>query len=415
MRVRLTLLGAGEASPPPGAPPHFPRDAVAAPGEPVSLGRSPAATLCVPADLALAPRHALLVCYADACRVFDTSGHGIVVDGARTHEARIAHGAVVRAGDTAVRAAVLPEPDGEDAPSNTPNDVAPDDPLPEDRAAALAHLRAVAAPLYAVLDGAQRGAAVGAARAAGELAAPLPDGGDALDWVDAAPWLVRLPPESPLLERLFRVAWGTAECVFLTSTRPFAEVRAFLRGLFFEGPGYAHPAAWRPPAGDASADEADPEPADPEPDAYFRFYDPHVLAALFADPGADVRPLFGSGTVLAWYCEALEEAHEADERAAADEIAGASGFAGAGTTAPRAAGPDREDAGFPDDDWVGPDDPDAWADAESADPLPPTAFLEFRAPDPTPESTPEPAIRRARGPAEATKATTRVSAPWRRA
>src|SRR5262249_14796151 len=66
----------------------------------------------------------------------------------------------------------------------------------------------------------------------------LYEGAPAEELAEVAPYLVRLPPQSKLLETLVGEAWGKAWGVFLTNPQPFKEVRRhFWRFLKIESEG----------------------------------------------------------------------------------------------------------------------------------------------------------------------------------
>jgi hypothetical protein len=89
------------------------------------------------------------------------------------------------------------------------------------------------------------------------------------DLAPFAPYLVRLPPRSQLLDALVRQAWGHSWGVYLTCDRPFKEVRKHFRHFLFV----------RTPD---------------DRDLYFRFYDPRVLRVFLptCTPN-ELREFFG--------------------------------------------------------------------------------------------------------------------------
>jgi len=116
----------------------------------------------------------------------------------------------------------------------------------------LALLRHSFQPLYAILDAARDLKVLVALLHSGADYQSLYEGpkGDSLAQV--APYLVRLPADSPLLDILVREGWGQSWGVYLTSASEFGEVRKHLR----------HFLEVQLPNGNG---------------AYFRFYDPRVL------------------------------------------------------------------------------------------------------------------------------------------
>lgn len=122
------------------------------------------------------------------------------------------------------------------------------------------------------------GAAAAPDSAAAAPAEPPPDatlcqslfhGHSALEYENFAPYLLRVPPGSELLEILVAEGWGKSWGIYLTCARPFVEVRKHLRQfLMVEMP-------------DGGQN-------------YFRFYDPRVLRAFLpVCTRAEVENFFG--------------------------------------------------------------------------------------------------------------------------
>jgi hypothetical protein len=122
---------------------------------------------------------------------------------------------------------------------------------PQDKA--LAALRAEGEPLFGVLDAARSPRVLKLLRKAREEYASLYEGPEGRELAEVAPYLVRLPPGSALLEDLVREGWGHNWGVFLTSPMPFRDTRRHLRKFL------------------KVRDESTGE------QLYFRFYDPRVL------------------------------------------------------------------------------------------------------------------------------------------
>src|SRR6185436_18904504 len=85
------------------------------------------------------------------------------------------------------------------------------------------------APLYAVLDAAREERILTLLRSSPEHAQSLYEGPQGEELEDVAPYLVALPRDSWLLERLVGEGWGEGWGIYLTCRRPFAEVRRQLR------------------------------------------------------------------------------------------------------------------------------------------------------------------------------------------
>jgi hypothetical protein len=124
------------------------------------------------------------------------------------------------------------------------------------REAALGTLSSAEGPLFAVLDAARDDRIVEVLRESVEEYRSLYEGvrGEAL--ADVAPYLAALPAGTRLLPRLVEEGWGHRWGIYLTSNRPFREVRTHLRRfLMVEG-------------------------EEGEERLYFRYYDPGTLRAF---------------------------------------------------------------------------------------------------------------------------------------
>lgn len=120
-------------------------------------------------------------------------------------------------------------------------------------ALALETLRAESEPLFAILDSARDRRVRQFLLQAGEEHESLYEGVADAELTEVAPYLVRLPRGTDLLELLVRVGWGRSWGVFLTSSVSFKETRRHLRKFL------------------KVEDEGTKE------QLYFRFYDPRVL------------------------------------------------------------------------------------------------------------------------------------------
>lgn len=121
----------------------------------------------------------------------------------------------------------------------------------------LSMLRAHDAPLYAVLDAARDPEVSRLLREGGEEYRSLLDGRRGDNLAKVAPYLVRLPSEARLLERIVEEGWGKSWGFFSTSAQPFDELRRHLRSLLVAETPKARA-------------------------LYLRFYDPRVLRPLLA-------------------------------------------------------------------------------------------------------------------------------------
>jgi Domain of unknown function (DUF4123)/Inner membrane component of T3SS, cytoplasmic domain len=202
------------------------RRAMIEPGGRLRVGRFERADLVVPNDEALSGLHAELTWDGarGALRDLGSAG-GTFLNGERVTEGELGHGDWFRAGNTVFSFYV----EG-DVP---PWEPAPEAPLvlPERRAEALTALRAEGAPLYAVLDAARDSRITTLLRASAEESQSLYEGAEGEELEDVAPYLVSLPRDSWLLDRLVKEGWGQGWGIYLLSRRPFQEVRRHLRRL----------------------------------------------------------------------------------------------------------------------------------------------------------------------------------------
>jgi hypothetical protein len=230
-------------------------------GRRVLVGRSRGADVVLPDDAALSALHFELAGGRDGWRLRDLgSATGTRVNGTAVREAALGPGDLIVAGRTtfavrgesAGRAPALPP-----APVPAPVPPAAEPPAPEpppvtpqDRV--LQALRGQPDPLFALLDAARDARVLEFVRGSGEEYRSLYEGSRGEELADWAPYLVRLPAGSGLLEALAREGWGKSWGLYLTSRSTLAEVRKHFRHFLM-------------------ARLADGR------DAYFRFYDPRVL------------------------------------------------------------------------------------------------------------------------------------------
>jgi pSer/pThr/pTyr-binding forkhead associated (FHA) protein len=251
---------------------------VLSPGDKLRVGRRERADLVVPDDQMSAP-HFEIAWDGVQCTIRDLrSQKGTYVAGEKVRAAELGNASWIRAGgsdfflffEEATPPPVDPEEELLDAE---------DDDVPPVLAhwlrlnrekkkgaiaaraaradAALAALRAVDGPLYAVLDAARSDRILTLLRESVEEYRSLYEGieGEALAHV--APYLVSLPQGSRLLGRLVEEGWERRWASFLVCRRPFKEVRRHLRRFLM--------------VADADTRER----------FYFRFYDPGVLRSFF--------------------------------------------------------------------------------------------------------------------------------------
>jgi hypothetical protein len=227
------------------------RKVVIEPGGKLRIGQSERADLAVPADRAMSAIHCEIRWDGATCRVVSRSAQSpTFVDGQQVEQGQLQNGGWIRAGSTVFsvyfEGATPPR-----ATSGLKGDGT--DPLTPAQAEALASLQAEPLPLLAVLDAARTLRILEVMRESVEAYRSLYEGikGDALAMV--APYLVRVPRESRLLRQLVQEGWGHGWGLYLTSRRPFDEVRTQLRRLLM---------VRNDQTGRAM---------------YFRFYDPQML------------------------------------------------------------------------------------------------------------------------------------------
>ncbi len=233
-------------------------------GDLVRVGRTEPADYAVGGDVHMSRLHFAVECGAAGARVRDLgSSNGTYVNGMAVSEAALQDGDQIAAGGSLFRVRVAGGPPEPAAlrPAETPPAAVAD--------SLLALLRGEFQPLYALVDAARARRAYALLLQAQEERQSLYEGpkGDRLAlW---APHLVRLAPDSPLLEALVREGWGKSWGVFLTCPLGFQELRHHLRYFV----------KVRLPDGRT---------------AFFRFYDPRVLRIYLPTcDGREAAAFFG--------------------------------------------------------------------------------------------------------------------------
>ncbi|MRG96365.1 DUF4123 domain-containing protein [Polyangium spumosum] len=234
-------------------------------GQTLHVGRSERAGLVVPHDDAMSGLHFALSWDGSRCELADLgSARGTILNGERISSGEVTHDDWIRAGATTFsvyfegRARKLArEDDGDLVPATRKEEI-------------LSLLRSEPAPLYAVLDAARDERLKALLSCSPEDVTSLYDGAEGEELAEVAPYLVALPKDTWLLERLVREGWGRGLGIYLTSRRPFVEVRRQLRRLLL-----------------VSVKETSEL-------LYFRFYEPRALAAaLRGARGRQRQRLFG--------------------------------------------------------------------------------------------------------------------------
>lgn len=244
------------------------KKALVRPGERLVVGRLERAGLVVPHDENLSGLHFELAWDGERCLARDLgSAKGTELNGEPRAEGELEHGDWLRAGDTFFNISV----EGRVPPRYPDEDERRAPPVPAGRKAeALAALKAEKAPLYTVLDAARESWILHLVAAVAEDAQSLYEGEEGEELFDVAPYLVSLPKDGWALARLVDEGWGRGWGIFLTSKRPFKEVRRHLRRLLIV------------------------QEKETETPLYFRFYDPAVLpAALTVCNPRQKQQMFG--------------------------------------------------------------------------------------------------------------------------
>ncbi len=220
------------------------------------------------------------------------SRFGTLVNGTKVAEAALRDGDEIRAGRTAFSVSLVGVPIDTPhlgtlalAPPGTvialpsaPPPPAP--PLSPAKAAALAHLRGLPGPLYAILDAACEPSVPGRLDRSGLEYESLYEGGRGDELAAFGPWLVGLPAGTPFLDELVRDGWGKSWAVYLTCDVALPEVRRHLRKFLIV----------------KLADGRQ---------VYFRYYDPRVLRTYLPTcTAAEVAEFVGP--VRRYACECVD-------------------------------------------------------------------------------------------------------------
>jgi len=248
-------------------------------GQVVRLGRTSKADFAFPDDSHMSGVHFLIECDEKTCRLRDLgSRNGTAVNGRKVGATELVNGDTILAGET--NFLVKFEGEAVEVPAAAAVAEQPAAVAPEDRL--LVMLRKDFQPLYALLDAARspdiykllvesrqqsqkftggqgsdtaqqpRAAPVAASHDSEAPYESLFEGTPKAELTHFAPYLVRLPPEAKLLEKLVLKGWGKSWGVYLTCDKPLKEVRThFRRFLMVKLPDNRQ--------------------------VYFRYYDPRVL------------------------------------------------------------------------------------------------------------------------------------------
>ena len=270
------------------------------PGQALRLGRNPTADHPFPDDKLMSSLHFAIDYGERGCRILDLqSSNGTFLNGARVKEASLANGDEIRAGNTVFVIRMLPD-EPLSAPSHTPQPK--QEPTPQHRTGSPSASPAQPAPtplrpgelpsfpvrapqfdlpaapqpsskfpptaprhprlqdllgkdfqpLYALLDASREPSVLKVILESKEEHQSLYEGPQGAQLAHFAPYLVRVPPKSLLLDTLVEQAWSKSWGVFVTCDMPLKELRIHFR----------HFLTVKLPDGTQ---------------VYFRYYDPRVL------------------------------------------------------------------------------------------------------------------------------------------
>jgi hypothetical protein len=239
-------------------------------GQSIKIGRAEKTDLAFPHDAQMSQEHFAITFSTDGCRLRDlNSTNGTIINGQRVSgEAVLNYGDQIVAGETVFTlsregtpSVAVSELDPGDEEANVPMEVF--------KERVVEYFRQLPEPLFAILDAARDPLVLALLIQSDDLYQSLYEGpkGDTL--AAAAPYLVQLPSDSPLLETLIEMGWGESWGVYLTCEGPFKDVRKhFRRFLMVE--------------------------IDEGKKVYFRFYDPRVLRVFLPTCLPDeARQFFG--------------------------------------------------------------------------------------------------------------------------
>lgn len=240
------------------------RKATASQDAALRVGRGETAELALTTDPLVSLEHFVLSWRDRAWIVTDRNSRlGTFVNGQRVAQGEVRDGDVLQAGQTRFRVRLVAESGVSVATACKP--LFREDWVP----VVAAGLRAQSESVFALLDAARDPHVLGLLLVEDVEYQSLYEGAQGEALADFAPYLAELPVAAPLTDVLTRDGWGRSWGVFLTSAKPFAEVRRhFRRFLTVQSP--------------------DGEPM------LFRFYDPRVLRVFLRHcNGEDATTFFG--------------------------------------------------------------------------------------------------------------------------
>ena len=232
------------------------------PGQPFRIGRTPKADHTFPDDKLMSGLHFVIECTEKGCRIRDlNSSNGTFLNGKKVAEATLQNGDEIVAGRTKflvriesekVEAPVptppasrphhaataprqTPPQPAAAAPAKPPASLAPPQPTPKPQVPLtpqerlLVMLRKDFQPLYALLDAAREPSVLKVIFESKEEYQSLYDGAAGAQLTHFAPYLVRIPPKSPLLDTLVKQAWANSWGVYLTCGQSLKDLRTHFR------------------------------------------------------------------------------------------------------------------------------------------------------------------------------------------
>ena len=237
------------------------------PARVLRVGRTSHADLAFAEDSHMSGVHFSLEWEGADCHVTDLdSRNGILVNGAAVKAAVLRDGDTIVAGETTFAIRVEPDMPTVASAAAALATPAPATTLP-DRLLPL--LRRDLQPLFAILDAARDIRILALLVHHKAECQSLYEGLEGAKLAQVAPYLVRLAPDSPLLEALVKEGWGHSWGVYLTCASEFHEIRRHLR----------HFLQVKLPDGEQ---------------VYFRFYDPRVMRVFLPTCiAAEANQFFG--------------------------------------------------------------------------------------------------------------------------
>ena len=199
-------------------------------GKPLRVGRTTLSDCILPEDKTLSRAHFELVYDGHACLLRDlNSSNGTSLNGAEIIETPLKDGDQITAGQTRFSIHIQSEPvlPAPYAPMVPPDGLAPDPDFIQNRL--LSAMRNSLQPLYAILDASHDPAILKALLDSKCEFCPLFQGELAIQLSPFVPYVVPLPPHSPLLPILLKNGWGKSWGIYLTSNATPADLLTLLR------------------------------------------------------------------------------------------------------------------------------------------------------------------------------------------